>query len=225
MKITKQMQLFRSKAFAVMAVTCLWALLAAPLHAGLIMSINPSNTNAAAGSTGDFFDVILTNTTSATPGVAGFSFSLTAGNANIVFTGATTAAPSYVFAGDSFDNDFNSGVIRTSPDGQTLLASDFTSSGLDVTLAGNTAVGLGRVFFRVLSTASAGPIAINIDNTAATSLSNARGDALPLGTSVNGTVTVTVSNNGTPEPGTACLLLLALPALTFFRKRRNRSSV
>src|ERR1035438_8959404 len=92
MKITKQMQQFRSKAFAVMAVTCLWALLAAPLHAGLIMSINPSNTNAAAGSTGDFFDVILTNTTSATPGVAGFSFSLTAGNANIVFPGATTAA-------------------------------------------------------------------------------------------------------------------------------------
>src|ERR1035441_2619702 len=198
MKITKKMQLFRSKAFAVMAVTCLWALLAAPLHAGLIMSINPSNTNAAAGSTGGFFDV---------------------------FPATTPAAPSYVFAGDSFDNDFNSGVIRTSPDGQTLLASDFTSSGLDVTLAGNTAVGLGRVFFRVLSTASAGPIAINIDNTAATSLSNARGDALPLGTSVNGTVTVTVSNNGTPEPGTACLLLLALPALTFFRKRRNRSSV
>jgi hypothetical protein len=223
--ITKQMPLFRSKAFAVMAAICLWALLAAPLQASLIMSIDPSNTNAAAGSTGNFFDVLLANPPGAAAGIAGFSFALTAANVNLVFTGATTAPSLYIFAGDSFDDDFNFGDIRTSPDGQTLLASDSTSSGTDRILPGNAIVRLGRVYFSILPGAPAGPIAVTIDNTAATSLSNARGDAVPLGTSVNGTVTVTVSNNGTPEPGTASLLLLALPALTFFRKRRNRSSV
>ena len=214
MKIINQMQHFRSYAFAVAAATCLWVLLAAPAQGALIMSINPSNSPVTVGSTGNFFDVVLTNTTAVIPGIAGFSLSLTAGSASLIFTNATTASPSYIFTGDSFDNDFNGNVIRTSPNGQTLLASDFTSSGNNVTLAGNSAVRLGRVFFSILDSASIGPISISIDKTAATSLSDASGALVALGTSANGTVTVV------PEPATAGLLLLALSVLGLLRKRQ-----
>ena len=198
---------------------CMWGLLAAPAHGALIIGISPTNTNAAAGSSG-FFDVTLTNNTAATPGIAGFSFSLTSGSANLTFTGATTAVANYIFAGNSFANDFTGGDLRGNPGfPPTFPASDTTSNGLNRTLAGNSTVGLGRVFFSVAGGASAGPISVTVANTAATSLSDSLGRAVALGTSVNGTVTVTAGAL-TPEPGTFGLLLLALPGLALLKKRQ-----
>ena len=215
MKIARQLQSIRSNAVAVLAATCLWALLAAPAQGAMIMSINPSNTNAAANSIGNFFDVILTNTTAATPGIAGFSFGLTAGSANLVFTGAATAPANYIFSGNSFDTDFNVGDIRTSANGQTVLASDLTSNGLDMVFPANASKSIGRVFFSILAGSPAGPIAVSF-NIGAGSLSDSAGRAVTLGTPQNATVTV----SGVPEPSTASLFLLALPALAFLRKRQ-----
>ena len=130
-----------SRLIGALAAAALGALLATPAQAGLILSLNPGTTNAASPSTGQFFDVLLSNIIPSI-GMAGFSFGLSVSNSNLVFTGATTGSPNYVFTGDSLVGP----DIRTSPDGQSVVASDLTASGNNVLLAANTSYTLGRVF-------------------------------------------------------------------------------
>ena len=206
----------RQSAFG-LAPVYLMAMLATPAQGALVISINPTNTTVAAGASG-FFDVILTNTTAATPRIAGFSFALTASSVNLVFTNLTTAVPNFIFAGNSFVNDFLGGDLRPSPGGPpTFPGSDITSNGANVTLAGNSSVGLGRVFFTVSAGAPAGSISVTVDNTAATFLFDALGAVVPRGASPSGTVTVTA----TPEPGSAALFTAAIAGLWLVRKRRG----
>ena len=182
----------------------------------------PISTNAASPSTGQFFDVVLFNNTvvpslpsdpPATIGIAGFSFGLGVSNSNLVFTGVTTGSPNYVFTGDSlFGPD-----IRTSPDGQSVLASDNTASGNNVLLAENTSYTLGRVFFNILAGTPAGLIAVTFD-AQSTSLSDNQGAAVPISSLQNGNVNITAAA-GVPEPGTVALFLAGLPALVLLRKR------
>jgi len=91
-------------------------------HASILISV-PSEA-ALAGSTGNSFDVTLTNTGPATVAIAGFRFQLLTTNTDITFTGGSfsTVAP-YIFAGVSFDQDF-SFTLDTLSGGQELDASD-----------------------------------------------------------------------------------------------------
>lgn len=212
---------FRSKAAATVTAACLWALFAAPAQGALFMSINPANTPATAGSLGNFFDVLLTNTSPGAVNIAGFSYQLTVGTTDLVFTAASTTSPAYIFSGNSFADDFNTGDIRTSPNGQSLQASDLTSNAANISLSGMTAFSLGRVTFSILSGAPIGPIAVNIDTGPATSLSDAQGNPIALGPPIGGTVTVSAGGGGAvPEPSTAFLLLLGVPVVAILRKRR-----
>ena len=202
-----------SRLIGSVAAAALCALLAnSPAQAGLILSLNPGTTNAASPSTNQFFDVVLFNNTPSV-GIAGFSFGLNVSSSNLVFTGATTASPGYVFAGDSlFGPD-----IRTSADGQSVLASDLTASGNNVSLAANTTYTLGRVFFSILAGTPAGLIPVIFD-AQATSLSDSQGGAVAIGTIQNGNVNIPAST-AVPEPGTFALVLGIVPALAILRKR------
>ena len=199
-----------SRLIGAVAAAALGALLATPAQAGLIVSLNPGTTNAASPSTGQFFDVLLSNIIPSI-GIAGFSFGLSVSNSNLVFTGVTTGSPNYVFTGDSL---FGPG-IRTSPDGQSVLASDNTS-GNNVLLAENTSYTLGRVFFNILAGAPAGLIAVTF-NVPATSLSDNLGVNVCKCSFQNGNVNI--PDAGVPEPGTVALFLAGLPALVLLRKR------
>ena len=53
---------FRAKAASAIATACLWALFAASAQGAVFMSISPASIPAVAGSTGNVFDVLLTNT-------------------------------------------------------------------------------------------------------------------------------------------------------------------
>lgn len=200
------------------AAACLWAFVAAPAQGALFLSINPSNQVVSSPSSGNFFDVVLNNTSASSFAIAGFSYELSVGTTDFVFAGASTGSPLYLFLGDSFADSNNSGDIRTSPNGQTLAASDLTDSGLAITLAGNSTASLGRVTFSILSGAPTGPIAITFGTGPGTSLSDASGNAITLDASVNGQVTV--DNSVVPEPSSAFLMILALPAVAILRKRR-----
>lgn len=219
MKQRNRTHIFRSKAASVFAAACLWALFAAPAQGALLLSINPANGVANAGSTGNFFDVLLTNSGTSSVGIAGFSYGLTVGATDFVFTGATTASPAYIFTGDSFADDFLTGDIRTSADGQTVTASDLTSSGSAVSIGANAVLSLGRVAFSILSGAPTGPITITFDSGPGTSLSDEFGSGVAIDTVTGGTVTVSNAGGAIPEPGTIVLMMLALPAVAFLRKR------
>jgi hypothetical protein len=110
---------------------------------------------ALAGSTGNSFDVTLTNTGPATVAIAGFGFQLLATNTGITFTGTSfsTVAP-YIFAGVSFDQDFGFS-LDTLSGGQELDASD-VSDVPNVNVGAGSTVALGSVLFDVARQRGAG---------------------------------------------------------------------
>lgn len=220
MKMNKIYQKMRQNLTALVSAGCLWALLAVPAQGGVIFAVNPGNQAVTAGSVNNFFDVVLQNNDNSALSVAGFSFLVSTLSSDLVFTGATTAATNYIFAGDSFVNDFASGDLLTEPPGSSLVGSDITSSGNDILVAANSIVGLGRVFFSIGGGATPGIININIGTGPSSSLSNALAFTYTLGSPIDGTVTVGGPGNEVPEPGTAALFLLAIPAVAYLRKRQ-----
>jgi len=175
---------------------------------GLEISLEPGTT-ASAGSTGNVFDVLLTNTDSSSVDLGGFSFGITTSDTDISFTGATTStATPYVFAGDSFD-DINGFTLYTnSLPSQTLEASDFSNSGAGSSIAAGATVGVGRVQFDVASGAAAGSFAVIFEDFPTTSLSDSNGNTLDF-TSEAGTITITDVST-VPEPPTGELLICAV---------------
>lgn len=192
-----------------------------PAQAGPVtISTTPVLVNA--GSSGNYFDVVLTNGSAITL-LGAFSVGLSVGDPSILFTSATmdTASP-YVFSGDSFTLlTLLSNDISTASGAQTLIASDLSNSGAGVSIAAGATVGLGRVFFTATPAASAGA-AIQLTFLAfpTTSLSDALGVDIPISSMSAGSIEVATS--GVPEPATLLPVSLGLLAVvSFARKRTN----
>jgi hypothetical protein len=179
-----------------------------PARAGIILQVQ--NAGAVPNSTGNTFEIDLTNTGPSAQNIAVFTFELSVTNTNIVFdavdTDMNTVQP-YIFAGNSLDANFSLPFASLN-NAQTLAAADFTNSGGDVSVGAGATVGLGRVFFNVLNGAAPGPFTVSVDAFPATGLSDAAGANVPFSAS-DGTITIT---GVTPEPS----FRLLLPAILLF---------
>lgn len=203
-------------------------LCAATVALGLTRSVRADlivigqNVTANAGSIGNTLEVDLENTGSSPVTIGTFAFSISTITSNIDFTSATsnTSAP-YLFAGDSGDFLLLGLTTINSTSGQSLLASDFSFSGLGDAVDAGATVGLGEVFFDVAAGTAAGPYTVTFDSIA-TSLSDPAGNNIPISALDNGTITVTPSGSAVPEPSTLLLFstgLTLLAARTMGRRR------
>jgi hypothetical protein len=187
----------------------------APAQASLIMTIQ--NVTTSPGSTGDSFEVDLTNTGAAVT-VGAFGFGLSEGSSNVVFESASTATTGdvYIFAGNSM---FGPTINTTPPPiGQSLDASDiWAGAGDGFTLESGATVGLGEVFFDVAPGTPYGPTVVSFVSDE-TSLSDIDGDAITIDAEDSGTIDVV------PEPSTLALFGVAGVAflLTGLRKTFSR---
>jgi len=193
-------------------------LIAAPQLFAAGITISLTQASATTSSTGNSFEVDLTNMSSSSITVGGFSFELSIANPNISLTGVTTStAAAYVFSGDStFGPD-----LTTFSNGQLIDASDIDS----IVLAGTTidpgaTFGLGRVFFDVSSSALPGVTTVNLSPFPETTLSDAAGNDLPIGTLSPGQITILGST--VPEPSSLLLISLGAAALLGRRSRYFR---
>ena len=105
-------------------VVCL--LEAMPAHADtLTVSLSPLS-DVAAGSTGNSFDVLLTNTSGSAVSIEAFFFEVQSSSSDITFTDATTATGTpYIFGSDSL---FGPDIIGLGSTATDLNASDLDAS-------------------------------------------------------------------------------------------------
>lgn len=183
-------------------------------------TIDVLDATAAAGSTGNFFDVVLTNTGGDDASIAGFAF-LVSADAGVTLTTADdqTASP-YIFAGGSL---FAPGIVvigfpAPPLPGPSLLAQDISTLPAGALISAGGLVGLGRVYFDVAAGVS-GSIAITLAGDPDTNLADENFEAI-AGTSItfNGG-TIRVSDGVIPEPSTLALAGVALLAAAFARRR------
>jgi len=182
----------------------------------LCLSIQSVTANP--NTTGNVFDVLLTNETGASVTIGGFIFEVTTADTGITFTEATTATTvdPYLFAGDSLlgpEIDVVSG-------GQTLEAADFSASGAGDAIGNGDTLGVGHIFFDVANGAALGPATVSFDTTV-TSLSDAAGNNLAYSTTP-GAITIQ-STTTVPEPATDGLCIFALAGFAFIALRRQAS--
>ena len=203
------------------AVAVAALLSSAPARASLILNV--SSVTVASGSTGDSFDVTLTNTgPGASPAIGSFSFALSS-STQINFTGVTIATSSapYIFDGLGLFGP----NITTSAGPGTVSASDaFSVIGSGTTLGAGATVGLGQVVFNA---GAAGVYTVTVLPFPATSLSDTSFPVpgnIPITTLNGGTITVPPTGGEVPEPATLGMGLTALlgGALLAVRKSRNR---
>jgi len=188
-------------------------------HASVIMNLQP--VSAAAGSTGNTFDVTLTNTGPGAITIGGFSFGLSVGTSDLSFTGvstATTASP-YVFDAESL---FGPDISIQPPNlpGQELEAEDIFAGPLGGSVIGSGVTeGLGHVTFNLAPATPPGGIQINFIG-ADDSLSDPDGESIAFSTA-GGAVTVTGSAS-VPEPATFGFLGMAFAVILVSRAGRKR---
>ena len=199
----------------------LFTLLATP-HALADVILSLESVSAAPGSTGNQFDVLLTNTGPSSLNVAGFSFSLSAANLEIIFTGATTAtAATYIFAGNSLFGP----TIASIPNTQTVEASDLFDLPLSgATIAANSTVGLGRIAFTISNGATAGVFPVTFGAFPGTSLSDPNALDIPINGLMSGNITI-AGNATVPEPSAFLMVasgVAAVVALGWKRIQRSR---
>jgi hypothetical protein len=190
-----------------------------PARADFIFSLE-SGITASQGSTGNVFDVLLTNTGGMAVTVGGFSWDITTANTDITFTNADTSPVTpYIFTSDSFDNDNSFPLFTNSLPGQEVAASDFSDASGDSVGAGAT-VGVGRVMFDIANGATTGPFAVTFQDLSGTnSLSDNNGGGLPF-TTQDGTITIT-STTTVPEPSQGGLIICALAGFAILLQRRR----
>ena len=185
-----------------------------------ILSLSASQVTVTAGDLGDWFDVSVTNTGDTAATVAGFGFGLAVNNAALTLQDATIGATNYIFAGNSFFGP----EIGVSGDGQSLLAFDiFGGADPGVVVNPGASFGLGRVFFDVAAGAAPGSydIMFSSDN-AATDFSDPDGNAIPIGTLTDGSITIEASP--LPEPSMWLLVGAGLLAMVWWKARLARRS-
>src|SRR5437879_5508262 len=116
----------------------------APARSGVLEISIQSPVNVTAGTSGNGFDIVLTNLSGPAVSIGAFTFEISTASADITFTGAVTSTllEPYIFDGNSlFGPD-----ITVSNTGQDLSASDiFGVPATGVALGPGGSVGLGRV--------------------------------------------------------------------------------
>jgi hypothetical protein len=183
-------------------------------YGDLILSIE--SVSASPGSSGDTFDVLLTDNGSPDVSVAGFNFTIQSSSPAITFTGVftSTATAPYIFAGNS--------LLGPEIDEQltpTVIAADLAASG-STTLNSGEVVGLGQVFFNVSPTATPGPYTVSFVTSGGTGdndLSDPTGANIPIATFTSGTINIT----STPEPSSLLMFLAGTAALAAWNRRRR----
>lgn len=138
------------------------ATLALPTQAAIVYSIS-APTSVSLGDSNDVLDFYVTNTGSSAVSIAAFALQIATTDTDISFTGADTNSPSYIFAGNSLDDDYSLGLAipygTSNP--QILGASDDTTDASNISLAPGTSLSLGEAFFDVASNAAPGPFTVS----------------------------------------------------------------
>jgi hypothetical protein len=189
---------------------------AASLQAGTLLSIQPGAVPAGTPSTGNVFDVLLTNTGPSSITVGGFAFGVSVTNPDITLTGAdfATLIDPYLFVGQSLDVDLSTSLNSSS--GATLDGGD-ASDGTGATLAAGQTLALGEVFFSIAANAIPGLNTVSFTGgTSGNNLSNVAGGPITIDNLTNGSVNITV-----PEPPSLLLGLIALSGIAILRFRRQ----
>jgi hypothetical protein len=188
-----------------------------PARADFIFHVDqPIHANA--GSSGNVFDVLLTNAGVSPVSIASFSFGISAASPAIAFTEAniSTAVDAYIFSGDSL-----AGPVISTSTGQTLTASDFSNSGLGTSIGPGVTFGIGHILFSVGGNAASGPIGITFEAFPSTSLSDPNGGNVPFSTTAGA---INVTSVATPEPAPAGLVGGVLMGFAIFALRRRSLS-
>ena len=164
---------------------------------------SPINVNA--GTSGNGFDVLLTNLSGPAVSLAGLTFEISVPSTDIQLSEANTATllDPYIFSGNSLFGP----NITVSNTGQDLSASDLYSViGSGITLGAGATVGLGHILFDVSATAHSETVPVTFTAFPATSLSDDLSNNVPINTLTNGQIDII----GTvPEPSYLLLLLTA----------------
>ena len=191
---------------------------AAPARADLVVSFSDPG-NVAAGSTGDSFDVLLTNTGLGDVVLGAFTFEVATTSADITFTDVTTAtvAEPYIFGADSL---FAPDILGATT-GQDITAFDLDGVG-DATIAAGATVGLGHVLFDVSGSASSGTVDLQFVSTG-TGLGTLNSTSVPIQTLTPAVIQTSGSTSTVPEP--SGLTLLSACLLLGWRVRRLRRIV
>ncbi len=212
------MALHLSIRLAAGAAGILGGLLAAlgPARADLLFSMQSVTANP--GDVNDMFEVDVTNTGTTAVDLAAYSFEIDATSTDITFEQSTTGTVphAYVFAGNSFVDDFVSGVTSISAPGESLSANDLGEIPASfTTIAQGAEFGMSEVFFDVAPGAASEvlPVDFNI-SIADSSASDPNGNAIALDFS-NGQIPI----NAVPEPSSAVLLSTALIGWLAARRR------
>jgi len=191
---------------------CLMAAL--PAHGGVIIAAG--SVAVGAGTTGDSFDVWLTNTGPSAILVDSFAFNISTLDTGITFTDVTTgtvAAP-YIFPSSLFGPDL------TGPNsGQTFAFEPSDISGVgNVSIGSGITVGLGHVLFDVSGGAAPGTFAVTlVKDPLVTNLSDSNANNIPIDTFTDGDITIFL-----PEPATVLPAGLAF-LIAAAAKRRLRT--
>jgi hypothetical protein len=205
------LQFFAALAAAILA--CFFA----PSHAladGLTVSLSPLS-DVAAGSSGNSFDVLLTNSSGLDYSIDGFSFDVASSSSDVTFTDATTspATAPYIFDGESL---FGPDIIGPGSTATDINGSDIGASSFSLTPG--TTVALGQVLFDVSSTAPTQVVTFSLNGFPGTSLSDEAGNDIPIDTFIGGQFTIEGATAPVPEPSTLILVFAAVP-LVFVRRR------
>ncbi len=179
----------------------------------LIVSLSPLS-DVAAGSTGNGFDVLLTNGSPSAVSIAGFFFEVLASSPGVTFTGATTGtATPYIFGADSL---FGPNIAEFGSGSGDLGASDLDAVD-QISLAAGSTVGLGHVLYNVSPTAPTETVSFDLAGFPGTSLSDDLGNDVAIQSFTGGKFTINGAVAGVPEPSTLVLLLAIMPLVLFRR--------
>ena len=185
------------------AAACL--LYSVPVRADSLEISIESPINVNAGTSGNGFDVLLTNLSGPAVSLAGLTFEISVPSTDIQLSEANTATllDPYIFSGNSLFGP----NITVSNTGQDLSASDLYSLiGSGITLGAGATVGLGHILFDVSATAHSETVPVTFTAFPATSLSDDLSNNVPINTLTNGQIDII----GTvPEPSYLLLLLTA----------------
>ena len=186
----------------------------------LVVEVVPANTNVTAGSAGTLELDLLNTSSTQSFNVAGFQFELQVpSNSGVLFTNATTstAAATYIFAGNSTADSLFGGSLIVSPPPPPATSDlqgfdTVATSGTFTTLNPGNSFGLGLISFTVGASAASGTVPVSIIpfdiNTApnGTLISDNQGGSIPFTTS-NGTITIR-QETVVPEPSTFTLTIV-----------------